>query len=156
MSQVAGLQPKIRFSKQGPYGIQGVSYAPKVFTFKKESIAGTTNDDFWVAPAGTFISRAAIFCDTTVNNSGVVTLGTDGDPDALIDATDFDASAAGNWATNIGSTTAAGANGLYLPSGDTIRLAVTGTATAGAVSGYIEYYEKASMLSDGVHFDLTA
>lgn len=154
MSQVKG-QPELRFSKAGPNGIEGISYGAKRFYFKKADIAGTTTDDFFVAPAGVYISLAVMRVDTTVNNSGVVTLGTDGDADALIDATDFDPSAAGNWGSNLGSTTSAAATGLYLPAGDTLRLAITGTATTGAVSGFIEYYELDDMEDRGVHFDLT-
>ena len=147
-------QPSVRFDVAGPFGFQGISYVPKVMCFSKEDIAGTENEDFVTLPAKTFISQAFIQVDTTVNNSGVVTLGTDGDPDALIDATDFDASAAGNSATNIGSTTAAGANGLFLNASDTLRLATTGTATAGAVSGFIVYYELAAMKNEGIHFEM--
>ena len=154
MAVKGAKQPSIRFDLAGPYAMDGVSYEPKVLCFRKTGIAGTENDDFVTLPAGTFIAQAFIACDTTVNNSGVVTLGTDGNPDALIDATDFDASAAGNSATNIGSTTAVGANGLYLSAADTLRLATTGTATAGAVSGFIVYYELAAMKTNGIHFDL--
>lgn len=147
-------QPKVRFHGVGPMSFQGVSFLPKVVTFSKEAIAGAENEDFFVVPAKTFIAQAFIQVDTTVNNSGVVTLGTDGDPDALINATDFDASAAGNSATNIGSGTAAGAAGLWLNAGDTLRLATTGTATAGAVSGFLVYYELAAMKNEGIHFSM--
>ncbi|MGC9423774.1 hypothetical protein [Vibrio sp.] len=147
-------QPSIRFHKAGPFGFQGVSFLPKVITFSKQGIAGTENEDFLSLPAGTFITQAFIQVDTTVNNSGVVTLGVDGDPDALITSTDFDASAAGNSATNIGSTVAAGANGLFLPDGDKIRLATTGTATEGAVSGFLAYFELVAMKDEGIHFEM--
>jgi len=147
-------QPSVRFDKSGPYAFQGISFLPKVLCFSKEGIAGTENEDFFVAPAKTFITQAFIQVDTTVNNSGVVLLGIDGNPDALIDATDFDASAAGNSASNIGSATAAGAIGLFLNAGDTIRLSTTGTATAGAVSGFIVYYELAAMKDQGIHFEM--
>lgn len=148
-------QPSIRHSKAGPFATpEGISFLPKIANFKKTGISGTENDDFLILPAGTFIAQAFIRCDATVNNSGVVTLGTDGDPDALIDAGGFDPSAAGNSATNIGSTTAAGANGLYLPDGDTIRLATTGTATEGGVSGFLVYYQLEAMEDEGIHFEL--
>lgn len=147
-------QPSVRFDMAGPYGFEGISFVPKVVTFKKDAISGTSNNDFWSAPAGTFIAQAAIFADTGLDGSGTATLGTDGNPDALVDTTTFDASTAGNWATNIGSTTAANANGLYLPSGDVIRLAIGGTPTVGAVSGFIIYFEKAAMLAEGIHFDI--
>ena len=147
-------QPSIRFDKGGPYAWTGVSFLPKVVTFEKTGIAGTENEDFFVMPAGAFIAQAFIRCDTIVDNAGVVTLGTDGNPDALIDATDFSGATVGNSATNIGSATAAGAAGLYLPDGDTLRLATTGTATAGAVSGFIVYYELESMLDEITHFEM--
>lgn len=151
---VQSKQPTIRFSKAGPYGLEGLSFAPKVITFSKTGIAGTEDEDFWVAPAGTFIAQAFITVDTSVTNSGVVTLGTDGDPEALIASTDFDASTIGNYATNIGSTNATNPEGLFLNAGDTIRLATTGTADAGAVSGFLVYYEVDAMLGVGVHFEM--
>lgn len=150
---ITAKQPMIRFDAGGPFAFSGVSFTPKVITFSKTGIAGTENDDFMNVPAETFIAQAFIRVDTAVNNDGVVTLGTDGNPDALIDATDFVAATEGNSATNIGSTTAAGATGLYLHAGDVLRLATTGTATAGAVSGFIVYYELASMNDEGVHFE---
>lgn len=154
MSIKGAKQPSVRFDVAGPFGMVGVSFAPKILYFRKTGIAGTENEDFMVMPAGSFVAQAFIRCDTTVNNSGVVTLGTDGNPDAFIDATDFDASAAGNSATNIGSTTAAAANGMYFAAADTIRLATTGTATAGAVSGFLVYYELDAMENEGIHFDM--
>jgi hypothetical protein len=154
MGLVQSKQPTLRFDLAGPYGFQGVSFEPKVVTFQKDAISGTSNNDFWAAPAGTFIAQAVIFADAALDGSGTVELGTDGNPDALIDQTDFDASTTDNWATNIGSTTAAGANGLYLPDGDIIRLAVGGTPTVGAVSGLIIYFEKVAMLAQGIHFDI--
>lgn len=154
MALKQGKQPTIRFDLAGPFGFEGVSFVPKVVTFEKTGISGTSNDDFWAAPAGTFIAQAFIKCDTDLDGSGTVTLGTDGNPDALIDTTGFDASSAGNWGTNIGSSTASDANGLFLAAADNIRLAVGGTPTQGAVSGFIVYYEVAPMLTEGVHFDL--
>lgn len=154
MALVQNKQPSIRFDLAGPYGFQGVSFVPKVVTFRKDAISGTSNNDFWAAPAGTFIAQAVIVCDTALDGSGTATLGTDGNPDAFIDTTDFDASSAGNWATNIGSATASAANGLYLAAADNIRLAIGGTPTVGAVSGFIIYFEKAAMLNQGVHFDI--
>lgn len=154
MALVQNKQPSIRFDLAGPYGFQGVSFVPKVVTFRKDAISGTSNNDFWAAPAGTFIAQAVMVCDTALDGSGTATLGTDGNPDAFIDTTDFDASSAGNWATNIGSATASAANGLYLAAADNIRLAIGGTPTVGAVSGFIIYFEKTAMLNQGVHFDI--
>jgi len=152
---VKANQPSIRFDKGGPYAFTGVSHLPKIINFKKTGISGTENEDFVILPAGTFISQAVLRCDTTVNNSGVVTLGTDGDPDALVDNTDFGTgTAAGVWASNIGSATSAAKTGLYLPSGDTIRLATSGDATAGAVSGFIVYFELDAMENNGIHFEM--
>ena len=155
MSQQKGKQPEIRFSKYGPNSIEGIAYVPKVMFLKKTGISGTSNDDFFVAPAGVFVQQAMLRIDTELDGSGTVELGVDGNPDALIDQTDLDASTAGNWATNIGSTTATGANGLYLHAGDTLRLAVGGTPTQGALSGFIQYFELEAMESRGEHFDLS-
>jgi hypothetical protein len=155
MSLVQSIQPTIRFSKAGPHGFEGVSYAPKVITFNKDDISGTSNDDFWAAPAGTFIALATIVADAALDGTPVVTLGTDGNPDALIDATGFDATSTGNFGSSIASTTASNQFGLYLSAADNIRLAISGAPTAGAVSGHIVYYELAAMQAQGVHFDLT-
>lgn len=154
MAQQTG-QPEVRFTKAGPFGREGLSYVEKVLAFKKENISGTSNDDFWQAPAGTVITQAVIRCETALDGTPTVTLGTDGDPDALINSTDFDATSAGNWATNLGSGTAAGANGLYLDAGDAIRLAIGGSPTQGAVEGYIKYMELDSVKEQGFHFDFS-
>lgn len=148
-------QPEVRFSKAGPNGQQGISYVEKVLAFKKESISGTSNNDFWVAPAGVFITQAFLRVDTGVDGSGTVELGTDSNADALIDTADYTEATAGNYATNIGSSNADNPEGLYLDAGDTIRLTVGGTPTVGAVSGFIKYFEVDAMLSQGVHFDMT-
>lgn len=152
---IQNSQPEIRFSKAGPNGQQGISYVEKVLTFKKESISGTSNDDFFVAPAGVFITQAFIRADVELDGTPTVEVGTDGDPNALIDTTAFDATTAGNWGTNIGSATAAGANGLYLEASDTLRIAIGGSPTQGEVSGFIKYFEMDAILEQGVHFDLT-
>jgi len=154
MALVQNKQPSIRFDLAGPYGFQGMSFVPKVVTFRKDNISGTSNNDFWQIPAGSFVAQAVMVCDTALDGSGTATLGTDGNPDAFIDTTDFDASSAGNSATNIGSATAAAAAGLYFSAADNIRLAIGGTPTVGAVSGFIIYYEVPAMLSAGVHFDI--
>lgn len=153
MSLRQNKQPSIRFDLAGPYGFQGISFEPKVITFQLDEISATSDNDFWAAPAGTLIAQAFIRAEAAVTG-GTVTLGTDGDPDALINTTDFDATGTDNWATNIGSGTAAAANGLYLPAGDNIRLAVGGTPTAGAVQGVIIYYELDAMFAEGIHFDI--
>jgi hypothetical protein len=148
-------QPTVRFSKAGPFSREGVSPVPKVVTFKKTAISGTSNDDFWVAPAGVFVSHAFIRADVELDGTPTVELGLDGDADELIDTTDFDATTAGNWACSLGSGTADGARGVYLEAGDTIRLAIGGAPTQGELSGYIMYFEMDDILDDGVHFDLT-
>jgi hypothetical protein len=148
-------QPNVRFSKAGPYGIQGVAYVPKVLTFKKEGISGTSNNDFWTAPAGVFIQVAGMRVVTALDGTPTATLGTDGDPDALIDTTAFDATVIGNSGSNIGSATAAGKIGLYLNAGDTIRLAIGGAPTVGAIEGWIQYIEMAAIQAKGIHFDMS-
>ena len=148
-------QPTIRFSKAGPFSSEGVCPVPKVVTFKKTAISGTSNDDFWVAPAGVFVHHAFIRADVELDGTPTVELGLDGDPDEFIDTTDFDATTAGNWACSMGSASADGARGAYLEAGDTIRLAIGGTPTQGELSGYLLYFEMDDILEDGVHFDLT-
>lgn len=154
MALKQGRQPEIRFDLAGPMGLQGVSFVPKVVTFQKEAISGTSEEDFWAAPAGVFIAQAFIRADVALDGSGTVELGTDGNADALIDATDFDPTTLDNSASNIGSATAVGAIGLYLAAGDNIRLTVGGTPTVGAVSGCIIYFEMEAMVDRGVHFTL--
>lgn len=145
-------QPSIRFNGAGPFGFQGIAFVPKVVTFRKAAIAGTTTDDFYVAPAGCYILDAFIRADIAVNNSGTVTLGTDGDPDALITTTGFSCGTTGNFAHSLSSTLTN--TGLYMNAGDTIRLACAGTATTGGVSGFLVIFEVSDMISDGVHFNL--
>lgn len=154
MALKQGKQPSVRFDVAGPFGFQGVSFEPKVITFQKDAISGTSNNDFWQVPAGSFIAQVFVRADTALDGSGTVEIGTDGNPDEFIDVTDFDASTDGNWATNIGSATASGANGSYFAAADNIRLAVGGTPTVGAVSGFIVYYEVGSMVDEGIHFDI--
>lgn len=155
MPLVQNEQPEIRFSKAGPNGIQGISFAPKVITFNKDDISGTSDNDFWAAPAGTLITFASIVADVALDGSGTAELGTDGNPDALIDTTGFDPTTTGNFGSSLASTTAANQFGLYLAAADNIRLAIGGTPTVGAVSGIIEYYELAAMQARGIHFDIT-
>lgn len=147
-------QPEMRHNKQGPFSDDGVCYLPKVLTFKKDNISGTSNNDFWTAPTGVLISRAFLRIDTGLDGSGTAELGTDSNIDALIDTSDYTETTAGNYSTNIGSTNADNPEGLYLDAGDTIRLTIAGSPTVGAVSGFIEYYELDSMMDQGVHFDI--
>jgi hypothetical protein len=153
MALVQGKQPSVRFSSEGPFGFEGISFVPKVITFKKDAISGTSDNDFWAAPAGTYILQVGVRCDTLLDGSGTVQLGTDGNPDAFVDTTGFDASTTASFGTNIGTTVAA-ASGLYLPAGDNIRLEIGGTPTVGAVSGFIVYFEADAMVNEGVHFDI--
>lgn len=154
MSLVQNQQPEIRFNRAGPNGLQGISFSPKVITFKKDEISGTSDNDFWAAPAGTFIALASIVADVALDGSGTATLGTDGNPDALIDDTGFDPTTTGNFGSSMASTTAANQFGLYLSAADNIRLAIGGTPTVGALSGHIVYYELAAMQLRGSHFDI--
>jgi hypothetical protein len=155
MALKQGRQPEIRFDLAGPMGFQGISFVPKVVTFKKEAISGTSADDFWAAPAGTFIAQAFIRADEALDTTNAtVELGVDDNADALIDATDFDPLTLDASASNIGSATALGAVGLYLPDGDMVRLTITGAPTVGAVSGCIIYFEMEAMIARGVHFPL--
>jgi hypothetical protein len=147
-------QPEVRHNKQGPFSDDGICYLPKVLTFKKDNISGTSNNDFWTAPTGVLISRAFLRMDIGMDGSGTAELGTDSNIDALIDTSDYVETTAGNNSTNIGSTNADNPEGLYLDAGDVIRLTIAGSPTVGAVSGFIEYYELDSMMEQGVHFDI--
>lgn len=152
MAQQKGKQPEVRFSKVGPNSIQGVSFLPKMFYFEKD-ITGAEDDDFWLAPAGVYIRQAFMRIETALDGSGLVTIGTDGNPDGFVDTTGFDTGTIGNVGTNVGSTTAFAA-GVYLDAADTIRLAITGTPTVGKISGFLEYFELNAMQTRGIHFDL--
>lgn len=143
-------QPEIRFSKVGPNADKGVSFVPKIFYFQKV-VTAAGNDDFWVIPAGVYIEQIFVRVDTALDGSGTITIGKDGDPDGFINTTDFDASTAGNWATNIASATAAQAEGEYFHASDTLRIVAGGTPTEGQVSGFVKYYELGSM-AERIHF----
>lgn len=151
---VAAKQPEVRFNKAGPFSHEGVAFVPKTLVIEK-TVTGTTTDDFYLIPAGSFVSRVVAAVITGCNGTPVVTFGIDGDPDAFINATDFNAETAGNSATNIGSATAPGANGLYFHAADYLRVAVSGSGTtSGKVRFLVEYYELAAMADRIVHFAL--
>jgi hypothetical protein len=139
-------QPSIRFSNAGPFGPQGLSLLPKVITIDKVVTTVEETDDFLVVPAGTFIARAFAFCVNACDANTEVTLGTDGSPDALFTTTAFSVETVGNFA--VFST------GLYLPSGDTLRLTVGGTAAEGQVRFVLETYEIPAMYEQVSHFSL--
>ena len=148
-------QPAVRHNKQGPFSDDGVSFVPKILAFKKDAISGTSDNDFWTAPTGVFIQIACIRAVVGLDGAPTVQLGTDGNPDALIDATDFDSTVAGASASNLGSATAVGAVGLYLNAGDVLRLEVAGTTiTQGHVEGFIQYVEMDAIAEAGFHFDI--
>ncbi len=148
-------QPEVRNNKQGPFSDDGICYLPKILTFKKDNISGTSDNDFWTAPTGVFIQIACIRAVVELDGAPTVQLGTDSNPDALIDSTDFDCTTAGNSASNLGSATAVGAVGLYLDAGDVLRLEVAGTTiTQGHVEGFIQYVEMDAIAEQGIHFDI--
>jgi hypothetical protein len=149
---VANGQPEVRFSKVGPHSFEGVSFEPKIAYFEKD-ISAAGNDDFWTIPAQTYVEQVFVRVETDVDGSGTVTIGKDADPDGFIDTTGFDASTAGNFATNIG-TTVAQAGGEYFHASDVFRIAVGGTPTVGKISGFIKYYELSQMAARGIHHDL--
>lgn len=148
-------QPRVRFAEHfNPGDLAGMAFVPKIVNIRKV-VTGTEAENIWAAPAGVFIKQVLAICVVPLDGAPTVTLGTDGDTDALINETDFDVSTAGNWATNIGSATAAGAAGLYLHAGDNIAVEIGGTTvTEGEVRFTIEYLETADMFSRGYHVDL--
>lgn len=154
MGLVQNKQPSIRFDLAGPYGFQGVSWVRK-------SINGTLlvtqagNIDFWAAPVDVFIVDAFLAVETVLDGTGTLTLGTDGNADALVDDLDWDPTGAGAFISMRGSATADNEDGLYLPAGDNLRLTAGGTPTQGEVRFVIEYYELADMFNQGEHFTLS-
>lgn len=143
---VALKQPEIRFNMQGPMSLDGVSFAPKVIFVEKIITTAIENNDFIAMPAGTFITEALAVVTDACDANTEVTLGTDGTPDALITTTAFSVETVGN--------SAKFSTGLYLPSGDTLRIAVGGTPVAGAVRFVISYFELVAMAERGKHFNL--
>ena len=154
MGLVQNKQPNIRFDLAGPYGFQGISWIRKVIN-GTVVITGAGNVDFWVAPVDVFILNALMAVETVLDGAGTLELGVDGNSDALIDAVDWDPTGAGAFITMRGSATADSEAGLYLPSGDTLRLTAAATPTQGEVRFVIEYYELADMFAQGEHFTLS-
>lgn len=152
MSLIQG-QPRIRYAEHfNPGDVSALSFEPKVITIEK-TVTGAENWDFWAAPAGTFIQQVVAFIVTPLTGgTPTAELGLDGDPDAFIDTTEFDISTAGNFGTNIGSTAATFPRGAYLPSGDILRMTLTGTElTAGKIRAVISYFEFGDMFNRGIH-----
>lgn len=148
-------QPRIRFAEHfNPGDMAALAFVPKTITLTKE-ITGAENDDFWLAPSGVFIQQAFAYVIEALNGTTpTVSLGTDGDAEALVASTDFDISTAGNWTTNVGSTNATNPEGIFLPAGDFMRVAVVGTdVTEGKVGIFIQYYEVEDMMERGPHFE---
>ena len=138
-------QPSIRFDKGGPFANTGVSFLPKVVTFTKTGLTTNSTDDFFLVPAGTQIAQAFIRADVEVD--GEVKLGlAAGDDEAFVKNTEFSNQTAGEAASFT--------DGLYLKDADSIRLTVGDTPTAGAVSGYLVYYEVDAMMNNIKHFNI--
>jgi len=148
-------QPRVRFAERfNPGDMAGLAFTPKVITVEKDLSGGAEAWDFWSAPAGVFIQQVfAYVLDAATGTSPTVEIGLDGNPDEFIDTSDFDISTVGNWATNIGSTVATSPNGLYLPSGDVLRMTIVGTdLSAGTIRAVISYFETDDMFDRGPHF----
>lgn len=153
MAIVLGKQPEIRFDAAGPFGLEGKTFLPKMVTFKAEDISDSGYSDFFVAPAECFIPFAFIRVDDTLTTTDCVKLGTDSTADALINTTAFNSATIGNWASTL--TDSRTYAGLYLHSGDTIRLTIVSHPTAhGGVSGFIVVYELPQVFEDGVHCEI--
>jgi len=144
MAIVNNSQPTVRFNMAGPYGLQGVSYEPKIMFIKKTVTTTEGYDDFWVAPSGTFITHAfGLVTGGSGNTTTQVSLGQDGSAHSIIAYTDLSAQTAGN-ATYFQT-------GIYLNAGDTLRITVGGTAAAAEVYYILEYFETGAMTP---HFSL--
>jgi hypothetical protein len=150
-------QPTVRFAAtRDSSSIQGVSFVPKIKTFKV-TVTGADNLDFWLAPAGTFVSRVVAWIEDALNGSGTVEIGTSANADALIDTADWNEANANAVATNVGSSNADNPAGLFLPTATQMRITIGGSPTEGTVCGFIEYFELADMCADdNIHYDLTA
>jgi len=147
MSVVNASQPSIRFSKAGPYGVEGVSWLPKVMTIEKVWTTATENEDFWTFPAGTFISRVIAVCTDAGDASTLVSVGLDGADHQFITETAFTVETVGNYTSwHVG---------YYSAAADTMRIAVLGTPVAGAAQIIVEYFELGDMFDNHEHhFDL--
>ena len=154
MGLVQNKQPSIRFDLAGPFGFQGVSWVRKVINGTL-LVTQAGNVDFWVAPVDVGIVDALLVAETVMDGSGTITLGVDGNADALVDDLDWDPTGAGAFIAMRGSATADSEDGLYLPAGDTLRLTAGGTPTVGEIRFVIEYYELADMFAQGEHFTLS-
>lgn len=143
---IAGNQPEIRFNLAGPYGLQGISYEPKIMLVDKTIGTATENDDFVQLPAGTFISEVVAIVTDAGDANTTVSLGTDGDAEALITSTALTMETVNTFV----KFTA----GLYLAAADKLRIAISDTPVASAVRFVISYFELAAMAERGVHFNL--
>jgi len=142
---IASSQPSVRFSKAGPYGIEGVSWVPKVITIEKEWSTDTENDDFWLMPAGSFISKVVAVCSDAADTNTLVSVGLDGADHQFITETAFTVQTVGNYAVYN--------TGYYNTAADYMRIAVAGTPAAGAAQIMVEYFELAGMFASAHHFD---
>jgi hypothetical protein len=146
MAGINAGQPEIRFNKAGPFSFEGVTFPPKTITIKKTVGTQAENEDFWSAPAGTFITRAYAMCmNGSGNTTTQVCLGQDGATTSLITYTNFAMQTAGTFTSYSG--------GLYLPAGDMLRITVNGTPAASTAYFVIEYFDMAAMYARGVHID---
>lgn len=145
MSLVQGSQPQVRFSKAGPYGLEGVSWEPKVVSIRKTWSTSTENDDFWTFPAKTFISKVAAFVEDAGDANTLVAVGLDGSAQAFITQTAFNVSTVGNYAVYN--------TGYYSEAADTMRITIGGTPAAGVARVLVEYYELSDIFdSNSPHF----
>lgn len=151
MSLTTG-QPRVRFAGHfNPGDIAGLSYEPKVISVKK-TLAATATNNIVALPAGAFLSRIVAVCsETSASTDAALTVGTDGDTDLFINATDF----TGFTMETVGNAAVFSA-GHYFAAADNLALQVTGTTvTNGEVQMVIEYYELAEMFqTGGVHVSL--
>lgn len=118
--------PKLRFdANRNSESIQGVSIMP-IAKMVKLTVTGDENVDFMLAPENCWVDRVIAWTVTALSQ-GTVELGTDGNPDALIDSADYDETTGDTVATNRGSSNADSPNGLFLAAGDQLRITVSGT-----------------------------
>lgn len=144
---VASKQPEIRFNKQGPMDLAGVSYAPKVILIDKLLTTAEGYDDVLSLPAGTYISDVyAVVTDGTGVTTAEFELGFTDSTQALINHTQLSMETDHN-AFHFHT-------GYYLGAANTLRLTVGGTSAAGGVRVVLSYFELAAMAARGKHFSL--
>ena len=151
------MQPTVRFKRvhapEWGDGVidEGVGYLPKIKWFEFTT-SGSGYNDFLFVPAGTYIEEAVLLVSEALDTGALLDLGTDGNPDALIDNTDVTEDAEGA----VDSSTTAPA-GLYFSADDTLRLTVTNDTDQGTVYVMLKMWNftEMNLAAQGAHKSFT-